>query len=342
MTRHFGIAALIASVALGSTVTGQTSEYFVNSGDQATFSVLQGGARLRTWGTASGTAQYQYPIVVIDTVRTMGANAGDIGAEYSVDGVDLGSRYTHPLGGSGRAWDGTTDGVSNYAIDSSGDVYRYDRDWTNESLLFATPRGIGSLTFDLENGTMWVSSFGDTDITEYTMTGIILSSFSTGHTQNMALAYDHADGTLWLHDRTTQGTFEQWTRDGVRLQRIAVPGMSTQNALAGEFAFPASQFSLTVQGDCPGSTTLSVTGATPNGQVAFLYAFDQGSFVIPGGPCTGTQLGLDSSVQIGAVETADANGDASVTTNVPPAACGNVFVQAIDGGTCATSQVFGL
>lgn len=66
---------------------------------------------------------------------------------------------------------------------------------------------------------------------------MLLRSFSTGHVNNMALALDHADDTLWLHDRTTQGTFEQWTKAGVRLNRIAVAGMSSQNALGGEMPF---------------------------------------------------------------------------------------------------------
>src|SRR5690606_26332854 len=74
-------------------------------------------------------------------------------------------------------------------------------------------------------------------ITNYTLAGAVISSFSTGHQQNMALALDHADGTLWLHDRTTPGTFEQWSKAGAPLNRIAVAGMSGQNALGGEMPF---------------------------------------------------------------------------------------------------------
>jgi hypothetical protein len=62
----------------------------------------------------------------------------------------------------------------------------------------------------------------------------VLGTFSTGHTQNMALALDHADDTLWLHDRTTQGTFEQWSKAGVLLNRVAIAGMASQNAVGGE------------------------------------------------------------------------------------------------------------
>ena len=120
MQTRIAIAATTMLVAWTCAGAGaQVSEYFVLSGDQATFSVLQGGVLQRFWGVAPGTAQYQYPIAVIDTIRTMGANESDIGAEYDLFGGDLGARYTHPPGPT-RSWDGTTDGMHNYAIDTGG------------------------------------------------------------------------------------------------------------------------------------------------------------------------------------------------------------------------------
>lgn len=238
MPRVLGVAAVLVAVTLGLALPAraQTSEYFLMAGDQSTFHVIQGGVLLRSWSPAPGTAQYQYPLVVTGTIRTMGANVGEIGAEYDLNGNDLGVRYTHPAGPS-RSWDGTTDGSFHYAIDSSGFVSRYNQDWTNPVQLFDAG-GLGSLTFDPTNNSLWVSQFGTPTITNYTLAGSVISSFTTGHRQNMALALDHADGTLWLHDRTTQGTFEQWSKAGALLNRIAVPGMQGQNALGGEM--PAS------------------------------------------------------------------------------------------------------
>lgn len=230
--------AAFAVVLLAPSPSAQVSEYFVMAGDQSTFHVIQNGVLLRSWSPAAGTAQYQYPLVVTGTVRTMGANAAEIGAEYDLNGNDLGARFTHPAGPS-RSWDGTTDGLNYYAIDSSGRVYSFDRDWGNPTLLFSAG-SIGALTYDPTNNSLWVSQFSTMNVTEYSLAGVNLRSFSTGHTQNMALALDHADGTLWLHDRTTQGTFEQWSKTGVMLARIAVPGMNTQNALGGEMQFPGS------------------------------------------------------------------------------------------------------
>jgi hypothetical protein len=228
-------SSLFAAITLAATAPAQRSEYFVMAGDQSRFHVIQNGVLVRSWSPAPGTAQYQYPLVVTRTIRTMGANAGEIGAEYDLNGNDLGARYTHPPG-SQRTWDGTTDGTFHYSIDSSGSVYRSNQDWSNPVRLFGAG-SIGSLTYDPDTDSLWVSQFSTMIVTNYTMAGTALSSFSTGHTQNMALALDHLDGTLWLHDRTTQGTFEQWSRTGTRLARIAVAGMNTQNSLGGEMPF---------------------------------------------------------------------------------------------------------
>ena len=96
---------------------------------------------------------------------------------------------------------------------------------------------------------------------------------------------------------------------------------------------------LDVIGQCPGDMTFAVTNATPGSDVALLYALETGSFVIPGGPCAGTQLGLGSSVKIGAMAVADADGKASWTLEVPSAACRRLSIQAVDAGTCRTSNL---
>lgn len=238
MNIRFSLVAL-AALCTASVAHAQISPYVVMAGDQRNFHVLQGGQVVRSWSTPAGTAQYQYPVTVTGTIRTMGANPGDIGAEYDFSGNELGTRYTHP-GVASRCWDGTTDGTHNYAIDTGGLVTRFDRDWTNPVVLFDAG-GIGALTYDPTSDSLWVSQFsGSMDVVNYSFTGTMLGSFSTGHTQNMALAMDHADGTLWLHDRNARGTFEQWTTAGVLIQRIAIPGMNTENALGGEMPLPGS------------------------------------------------------------------------------------------------------
>jgi len=95
-----------------------------------------------------------------------------------------------------------------------------------------------------------------------------------------------------------------------------------------------------VGGDCPGPSTLVATGGTPGGDIAFVFALNDGQFTIPDGlPCAGTTLGLGTAgLQVAQVVPADDFGSVVVETSLPPAAC-NGRVQTIDLETCETSPV---
>lgn len=200
---------------------------------------------------------------------------------------------------------------------------------------------LGSLTYDPENDSLWVTQFSSTGvIREYTKDGVKLRSFDTGHDNCMAIALDPADDTRWIHDRNVQGTLEQWTKNGVLLNRVAVPGLDVQNCLGGEFAFGGEDRPrLEVAGDCPGNMVFTASGMTGGGRVAFVYAFGEGNVTVPSGPCVGTELGLNKTAALGSVETSDANGVAVLHARVPNAACGKVVVQALDLTLCLTTNV---
>jgi hypothetical protein len=100
------------------------------------------------------------------------------------------------------------------------------------------------------------------------------------------------------------------------------------------------KMSLNVEGSCPGPVDAVITGATPNGVVALVYGTGRGTFMIPGGPCGGTQLGLDNSATLLALPRADANGAVLLSRNVPGAACGRVIIQAVDASSCNTSNTW--
>jgi hypothetical protein len=103
---------------------------------------------------------------------------------------------------------------------------------------------------------------------------------------------------------------------------------------------PGLDISLAISGDCPGQVSARATSATPNGLVALVYAFGAGAVTIPGGPCAGTELGLDDSAQLSALVTADGSGSAELSDALPAAACqGRVVLQAIDVATCSVTQV---
>jgi len=118
-------------------------------------------------------------------------------------------------------------------------------------------------------------------------------------------------------------------------------------ANAGYGAFPSFDYTfrtwtggglnLAVSGACP-SVTLGVTGGTAFGAVAIASSPNTGSFVIPGGSCGGTVLGLGNPT-LRTIQVMDANGSLTLAVNIPAGACGNVFLQAVDLGACTASNV---
>ena len=114
------------------------------------------------------------------------------------------------------------------------------------------------------------------------------------------------------------------------------------NIISGAVEAVQPDFGMTVTGTCP-TTQVDITGATQSGQVALLYAFNQGSFAVPAGlPCAGTILGLDSTVGLATMLHADSTGTIQWNANVPAGACGTVYLQALDLTDCATSDVIPL
>ncbi|MFG0330279.1 MAG: DUF4350 domain-containing protein [Phycisphaerales bacterium] len=106
-----------------------------------------------------------------------------------------------------------------------------------------------------------------------------------------------------------------------------------------EWAADSGGFSLSLSGSCPGTVTADVSGATPGGNVAFIFANGTGSVTIPSGnPCAGTVLDLNGSAQLIRTETADGSGNVTVSGSAPSGACGG-YIQALDVATCTTSNV---
>ncbi|MAW59471.1 MAG: hypothetical protein CMJ94_01405 [Planctomycetes bacterium] len=100
---------------------------------------------------------------------------------------------------------------------------------------------------------------------------------------------------------------------------------------------------LSASGSCPGPMTFTVNGGAPGDPCKFGYAFGTGSYVIPGGPCGGTVTGLDATATpLPGTYFFDGAGQVNQTFFVPPAACGAVYVQAINLADCCTSNVIAL
>ena len=96
---------------------------------------------------------------------------------------------------------------------------------------------------------------------------------------------------------------------------------------------------LTKSGTCPGSMTITATGATPSRLVAVVYG-SPGSFTLTIPPCSGLVLGI-SNPTLGALISANASGEAALTFNARGGTCGKT-VQVVDVTTCDKSNTITL
>lgn len=134
--------------------------------------------------------------------------------------------------------------------------------------------------------------------------------------------------------------YEASSNDGISSIRFESPnGAQVEgNHALDNFTVETAELVLT-KNSCPTPLSLSVTGATPHGQVALLYGSSTGSAVVPDGyTCAGTALDLAGPVRLAGILNADAAGDLTVVSDVHPNAC-NLLFQAIDANTCVTSNV---
>ena len=111
------------------------------------------------------------------------------------------------------------------------------------------------------------------------------------------------------------------------------PDLDTGSA----YVFVERSFDLSILGTCPGSVTIDILGATPNGKVAIAWSRSLGGATIPRGVCAGTEVDL-SDPRLLAMVTADSGGGYSATPSLPPGACG-AYLQAVDLESCAVSNV---
>ena len=96
--------------------------------------------------------------------------------------------------------------------------------------------------------------------------------------------------------------------------------------------------SINVGGSCPGTVTVAYSNFTSNTQVGIVFASNTGNFVIPNGPCAGTQLGLGTQ-NLQLVNTFNSGGGSGqVQGQAGIGACGG-FLQLVESGSCATSNV---
>ena len=92
---------------------------------------------------------------------------------------------------------------------------------------------------------------------------------------------------------------------------------------------------------CPAVITVEWGNAAPRRQAGLLFARNEGSFQISGGPCDGTRLGLGTNqLQLVRTFSTGVTGSGRMSGNAGAPACGGFLqIVVVDGSPCATSNV---
>ena len=232
---------------------GPVNPYYITSGQQGITSVVQFDGLLNVWAQHSGKFPGEYALSVLDSVRTMGSHMDSFttnGFTYTLSGIFLGGNFPYLIPNA-SFWDGATDGTFNYSIDyTNGGVYKFNSNWGSPTLLFNTAAHYLGITVAFEESgggspsgslpTFWISKWDSGVVEHRGLNGSLISSFTVPFAYLSCLAWDPADGTLWMGSRTTPGTFYQYATDGTLIRTRFYSALTSQNTLGGEFRSPAA------------------------------------------------------------------------------------------------------
>ncbi len=233
-----GIAlASIALPCLAAANIGPTGRLYFTVSSAPFLGITQGTSEQLNLSVFSGEG----PIAVFNGIQTTGSSNLGFGASY-----DLAETFTGGLNQSfvpGTSTDGTTDGVHNYLVNESGDVFSTNSTFQLPTLLFLTNQTTRGIAYDPSNKSLWMNVNGA--MVDYSLTGDILSSFALSGLDGSAIAYDQEDLTLWVATaRATSTEMQQYTRDGQLLQDyflnspVAISGMEFNEAVPEPASLP--------------------------------------------------------------------------------------------------------
>lgn len=232
------------------TFTGPTSPYYLDNADTQTIYVVQGTSVIRSFPWAYSAKEGNLAVTNRVTTNGFGSDFGlGSAGQYTLNGVPTGLSHAAqatPGFNFEVQDDGTSDGRSNYTVqyfatDSRGaaveNVIRTDANWQNPVPLFSVPSAPGFLgiSYDRNNNSLWLSGWATKTISDYSLSGKLLSSFSTDSITMDALGFDRADNTLWVSLAETD-FLEQWSTSGVLLQTGVPTGLPSFHYFAGDFA----------------------------------------------------------------------------------------------------------
>jgi len=177
--------------------------------------------------------------------------------------------YFTPWSGSGRVYDGTTDGQVNYFVDhgasqsgAEAGVYVADYYWQDPRPLFVgLSPGLSGIAYDPYDNSLWLS-WRPGGIAKYSLTGDYLAGFPTNIGAVTALGLDPKDHTLWMF----ASYFEPWLPHDLLAQYSLSPGSFGQLLQMGlpaglpECCYDAGEFAIPGPIPEPGTVILAMTG----------------------------------------------------------------------------------
>ncbi len=243
LVKGFVVAALDSAAGLSPPVAqaGPISALYLTSGNENEVEVIQGNAVVNRF-SIQGDGQ-QYPVAVSGGTVRMLNDYTNVGAQYTTAGVATGATDTSTLA-SGGYYDGAGNGTSNFTVNySTGNVYQTALNWSTPVLLFNTGRLDGSevgITYDPVNNSLWIADWNGTRIADYSLTGVLLSSFHAPVQYIAGLSFDIVDQSLWFGTQGDEGstlrTFYQYSTAGLQLSTASIAGLTGDNFLGGEMA----------------------------------------------------------------------------------------------------------
>lgn len=151
------------------------------------------------------------------------------------------------------------------------------------------------------------------------------------------LAYNTDDGMFYLAE-LGGAVYELDPNAGWAATNIYQGSAYTAAAVEPDFPIGGGGFDLRATGTCPGPVTVTVTGATPNRNVAIAFSTTGGgSFTVPSGPCAGTNVPLNQP-RLATMVRASAQGTVRITRSFGQGLCRKA-IAAVDMDTCTVTPL---
>lgn len=271
-----GIAVGAAAPSWAGPFTGPTSPYYLDNFSNQTIYVVQGTTVINQFpwaynafcpvisnceGVLAVTGSYVSTDWFGNTFLGLSTVAS---GQYTLSGTPTGTQWngTPPPAGEteNEFLDGTTDGTHNYTVEYEGttgnalgplteNIIQTDLNWQNPVDLFSVQSAPSAfaewagIAYDPVNNSLWISGFTANAISDYSLTGALLSSFAPEPPGSSALAsalgFDPADDTLWFSSDGTNVLY-QYDTSGNLLQFGGPVGLISALYDSGDFSIAAA------------------------------------------------------------------------------------------------------